>query len=112
VVQPGAIYLAQKAGCPIVPVGVSASRGINLPTWDRYLIPLPFARGAIIYGKCVTIPPDLDDAGRQLYADYAGQLINDLEAQAHELACTGHLPPSNADRIPAPQISAMDDCGR
>jgi len=104
VVHPGAIYLAQKAGCPVVPVGVSAWPRVNLKTWDRYLIPFPFARGTMIYGKHVTIPSDLNDAGRQLYADYLGRLIDDLEAQAHAFVHTGRLPPSNADAIPAPEL--------
>jgi len=108
VLHPGAIYLAQKAGCPVVPVGVSAWPRINLRTWDRYLIPLPMARGAIVYGNKVKIPSSLNEAGRQRYADYVGTLINDLEAQADVLARTGKLRPASAQSLACPE-PVIDD---
>lgn len=104
VLHPGAVYLAQKAGCPVVPAGISSYPRIKLRTWDQYMIPLPFARSALIYGKRVMIPPDLDEAGREQYADYLGRLINELEVQAETLAATGRMPASNVDAIRAPEI--------
>jgi hypothetical protein len=49
-VAPGVVYVAQRAKVPIVPVTVSASRAWRLNTWDRFLIPKPFARITIRYG--------------------------------------------------------------
>jgi lysophospholipid acyltransferase (LPLAT)-like uncharacterized protein len=48
---PGALVAAQRAGAPIVPIAVRASRAWRLKSWDRFLIPRPFARVSIAYGE-------------------------------------------------------------
>ncbi|MCX5791726.1 MAG: lysophospholipid acyltransferase family protein [Elusimicrobia bacterium] len=49
-VQPGAIYLAQKAGIPVIPCACALSKKKVLRSWDRYQFPLPFGRIQTIYG--------------------------------------------------------------
>lgn len=39
----GALVAAQRSGAPIIGIGVSARRGWRLRSWDRFLIPKPFA---------------------------------------------------------------------
>ena len=46
----GALVAAQRAGCFIVPIGVTADRAWRLKSWDRFMIPKPFARVTIAYG--------------------------------------------------------------
>jgi lysophospholipid acyltransferase (LPLAT)-like uncharacterized protein len=58
-VQPGVVYLASNASAAIIPVGVAASSCWRLPTWDKYLIPRPFARVHIHMGEPVDIPSNL-----------------------------------------------------
>ncbi|MDR3706889.1 MAG: lysophospholipid acyltransferase family protein [Capsulimonadaceae bacterium] len=111
VLHPGAIYLAQKSGCPLVPAGASAWPCIKLKTWDRYLLPMPFARAALIYGDPIHVPPDLDQDGRQEYADRIGRMINDLELQADELARTG-LGPSTGRAVASVAAGAGDPVHR
>lgn len=50
VAQPGVARLARLAGVPVIPVGVAVSRARRLGSWDRMIFPLPFGRGAIVYG--------------------------------------------------------------
>jgi lysophospholipid acyltransferase (LPLAT)-like uncharacterized protein len=57
--QPGVIYLASNAPASIIPLGVAASRAWQLPTWDRYLIPKPFARIHVHLGEPLHVPPNL-----------------------------------------------------
>jgi hypothetical protein len=57
--QPGVVYLASKAPALVIPIGVAASRCWHLPTWDRYLIPKPFARIHIHLGEPVQVSPNL-----------------------------------------------------
>lgn len=45
----GAVVAAQRAGAPIVVIGVAASRCWRLSSWDRFMIPKPFARLTIVY---------------------------------------------------------------
>ena len=54
-VQQGIIGLAQRTGAPIYPVSYTADRKIELKSWDRFLIPLPFARCRIIIGEPISV---------------------------------------------------------
>ena len=47
---PGTLVAAQRSGAPVLPVAVSASRAWHLRSWDRFMIPKPFARLTIAYG--------------------------------------------------------------
>src|SRR5206468_3474041 len=60
VVQPGVITLAKVSGIPITPVSCSVSRCIRLKSWDRFIIPLPFARCHVFVGKPIEVPRDAD----------------------------------------------------
>lgn len=94
VVHPGAVFLAQKSGCPIIPAGISAWPRLNLGTWDRYLIPMPFARASFLYGEPIYVPEELDDDERQVFADRVGQEICRLEAEAErQVRPATHAPP-------------------
>ena len=46
----GALIAAQRAGCFIVTLGVTADRAWRLKSWDSFMIPKPFARVTIAYG--------------------------------------------------------------
>ena len=48
--------IAQRAGAPIVPYALSVTPCWRLKTWDRFMIPFPFTRGAIILGPPVDAP--------------------------------------------------------
>ncbi|MCU0985245.1 MAG: lysophospholipid acyltransferase family protein [Acetobacteraceae bacterium] len=48
--KPGVARLARLSGVPVIPVGVAVSRARRLRSWDRLMFPLPFGRGAIVYG--------------------------------------------------------------
>lgn len=45
----GTVVAAQRAGAPIVAIGVHAPRAWRLRSWDRFLIPKPFSRVTIAY---------------------------------------------------------------
>lgn len=84
-VHPGAIFMAQKSGCPIIPAGISVAPRRLMPTWDRYLVPLPFARAVWIYGEPIVIPPGVkgEDEMNQ-WAARVGEAIHALERQAEQ----------------------------
>lgn len=47
---PGALIVAQRTGAPVIALAVSPSRSWRLKSWDRFMIPKPFARIRIAYG--------------------------------------------------------------
>ncbi|MGE4220068.1 MAG: lysophospholipid acyltransferase family protein [Alphaproteobacteria bacterium] len=58
----GFLAVARIARVPIIPLTMSCSRAILLGSWDRFMVPLPFARGVFVWGEPIHIPPDADDA--------------------------------------------------
>jgi lysophospholipid acyltransferase (LPLAT)-like uncharacterized protein len=44
------LIAAQRSEAFILPVAVSANRAWRLKSWDRFMIPKPFARVTIAYG--------------------------------------------------------------
>jgi lysophospholipid acyltransferase (LPLAT)-like uncharacterized protein len=57
--KPGALYLAQQTGTYIIPVSFAASRKIEFPSWDRFVLPLPFSKNVMIYGTPRQVPTQL-----------------------------------------------------
>jgi lysophospholipid acyltransferase (LPLAT)-like uncharacterized protein len=56
VVQDGIIALAQLTGLPIIPAGTRVRWKIQLRSWDRFQIPLPFTRCDILAGPPISVP--------------------------------------------------------
>lgn len=84
-VHSGAVFMAQKSGCPIIPAGISASPRKLMPTWDRYLVPLPFARAVWIYGEPIVIPVDVKGEDEMnVWAARVGEAIRALELEAEQ----------------------------
>jgi lysophospholipid acyltransferase (LPLAT)-like uncharacterized protein len=72
-VQPGALVAAQRAGVPVIPIVVRVDRAWQLSTWDRFMVPKPFARITIAYGDATFVA----DGGPRGAADDA-QRFEDL----------------------------------
>lgn len=49
VMKDGAAVLARSSGVPLMLVGLACRPAIRLNSWDRACVPLPFARGAIVW---------------------------------------------------------------
>ncbi|HIJ91703.1 MAG: lysophospholipid acyltransferase family protein, partial [Desulfobulbaceae bacterium] len=56
VMQAGALLLASRSGAPILPLAVAADRYWAFGSWDRTLLPKPFARLHLWYGEPMTVP--------------------------------------------------------
>ena len=64
-VQEGVISTAQFTGLPIVPVSYHLNWKIRSKGWDRFQVPLPFARCEITTGQVMRVPREADDAERE-----------------------------------------------
>jgi lysophospholipid acyltransferase (LPLAT)-like uncharacterized protein len=65
IVQEGVMSLAQLTGLPIVPVSYHLNWKIQVKSWDRFQIPLPFSRCEVIYEKPIFVPRAATDAERE-----------------------------------------------
>ncbi len=64
-VQDGVISTAALTGLPIVPIAYHLNWKIRLKSWDRFQIPLPFARCDITVGPAIRVPRAVTDAERE-----------------------------------------------
>lgn len=55
--KPGVLQVAMRAQIPIYTVAFSARPCLQLRSWDRMLLPLPFARVVCCYGEPFRVPP-------------------------------------------------------
>lgn len=60
----GAFFSATRAKAFVVPVFVNLKGGIETRSWDRLLIPLPFSKAVIIFGK-PQIPSDVESGKKK-----------------------------------------------
>jgi lysophospholipid acyltransferase (LPLAT)-like uncharacterized protein len=59
--KPGAVLLAKKTGCPILPFIVSTKRFWQVKSWDELQIPLPFTRALVGIAPPIYVPADADE---------------------------------------------------
>jgi lysophospholipid acyltransferase (LPLAT)-like uncharacterized protein len=72
VVKPGILAAAARSGAWVLPIHAEADRCWRLRSWDRFVVPRPFARVRIGYGAPFRVPAgsDLETAA----LDAAGRL--------------------------------------
>lgn len=85
-VNPGVISLAQKSGLPITPMALGLSDFWELPTWDRFRIPKPFAVSYGCWGEPLQVPPEADEHLRRRLAEQLRQRMITLEKHADRTA--------------------------
>ena len=56
-VSQGIIFLAQKSGAPIVPIHMEYSSCWRMKSWDRFVVPKPFATLRAIFGEPIRVAP-------------------------------------------------------
>jgi lysophospholipid acyltransferase (LPLAT)-like uncharacterized protein len=77
-VKPGAITLAAHTGLPIVPIAYIAEKAWRLRSWDRFILPKPFSKITIKYGKMITVPDDIK-------TDKVNTIVKDIEDGINKL---------------------------
>ncbi|HEX5052408.1 MAG TPA: lysophospholipid acyltransferase family protein [Planctomycetota bacterium] len=96
----GIAWLARATGAPILPVGVACSRAWHLRSWDRFTIPKPFARLAVLYGDPVRVEPDAADSALELVATSLRERLLALERAGFAVLATDDDLDEPEDRAP------------
>jgi lysophospholipid acyltransferase (LPLAT)-like uncharacterized protein len=55
IMKPGPIWFAQKMDTPLIPVTVRFKHYVQLKSWDRFMIPMPFTKAVAIYGEPISM---------------------------------------------------------
>lgn len=82
----GIVQLARASGRPIYPVAVATSRYVELKTWDRSVLNLPFGRFAIAVGEPVRVAAGADDAALEEARRLVEAGLNGTTERAYAIA--------------------------
>ncbi|MGL4425470.1 MAG: lysophospholipid acyltransferase family protein [Cetobacterium sp.] len=81
-VKPGMLYLAQKSGKALIPVGVAFSnKWIFEKAWDKFQMPKPFSRMICVMGEPIFIP---EDANLQDYLELVENSLSSMDRIAEQ----------------------------
>lgn len=78
VAKVGVLHLARVTGAPVYPVSYAATRRRQLRSWDRLVLPLPFARVVYVVGEPLQVPREATD-------DEVWMLRGELEARLNAI---------------------------
>ncbi|MEM9633908.1 MAG: lysophospholipid acyltransferase family protein [Pseudomonadota bacterium] len=81
----GIVQLAKHSGRPILPVAVATSRSIELNSWDKASVNLPFGRGSIAVGDLIWVPGETEEDALEDYRQQVEEGLNTVTKQAYEL---------------------------
>jgi lysophospholipid acyltransferase (LPLAT)-like uncharacterized protein len=104
----GIIYLAKRTGIPIIPVIWSADRCWKLKSWDRTIIPKPFARIVALFADdFICVPADASREECESYRQQLDTVLNRIMYQAdHFFQDSGATDPRQVqvpDPVPLPE---------
>jgi lysophospholipid acyltransferase (LPLAT)-like uncharacterized protein len=66
-VKPGPVTLARSSGVPLATFHIAVERAWVLHTWDRLIIPKPFSRVLMRFGKVTLVPADASEDDLERY---------------------------------------------
>jgi lysophospholipid acyltransferase (LPLAT)-like uncharacterized protein len=66
-VKPGPVALARSSGVPLSTFHIAVERAWVLNTWDCLIIPKPFSRVLMRFGKLIPVPAGASDADLERY---------------------------------------------
>jgi lysophospholipid acyltransferase (LPLAT)-like uncharacterized protein len=76
---PGIIFLAQKSGAAVVPMNLEYSRCWRLGSWDRFIVPRPFAKVRVLINRPhrveSTVTPEEFESERLALQDAMMELV-------------------------------------
>lgn len=81
-IEPGALFLAAKTGAPIVPFAFAARPAWTAPSWDRFLVPWPFARCVAFFGHPYWVRDEVNEENLPILQASLAEAINQANREA------------------------------
>lgn len=103
----GIIQAARMAGVPIFPLTYSSSRRKVFNSWDRFVLPLPFAKGVFRWGEPIYVERKLDTAGLEAKRLELESALTALTQQTDQDLKCEIIAPAGPDEKPKQKRSAM-----
>lgn len=80
--KPGVVALARATQTPLLPVGVAVDRCWEFGSWDRTVLPKPFARIVLRYGEPVEVPKRAGAEEIESLRKELGSMMERLDGEA------------------------------
>ena len=88
-VKPGPVALARSSEIPLTMFHMAVERAWVLNTWDGLIIPKPFSRVLMRFGKLIVVPPETSDEDLKRYErqlqDSLDRVREFAEANVHKV---------------------------
>jgi lysophospholipid acyltransferase (LPLAT)-like uncharacterized protein len=94
----GIVAVARLSRAPIVPITYATSRRRILGTWDRFHLPLPFARGVFLWGEPIAVPANIDTDGMARWRTLVEERLSALTAEADRRVGNAAVAPGTLER--------------
>lgn len=89
----GTILIAHIGRAPLVPIACAADRAWYFRSWDRFMVPKPFARIALAIGDPVEVPHGLSREEFEKFRARMQSATESLVAECRErLGLAGEVP--------------------
>jgi lysophospholipid acyltransferase (LPLAT)-like uncharacterized protein len=89
IAKPGIVALARHSATPIQPVALAARPALRLGSWDRSIVPLPFARVVCAFGKPMESGGTGDESPEDARARDVSRRLTELQRTAESLLTPG-----------------------
>lgn len=78
----GPVLLARNTSAPILCFHIAVDRRWSLNTWDRFIVPKPFARAHVQCGRLLQIPAGADHVAIEAWHGHLQATLNRIREQA------------------------------
>jgi lysophospholipid acyltransferase (LPLAT)-like uncharacterized protein len=80
--KPGILKLAATTGAPIYPLSYSANKFWRFKSWDKMILPKPFARVEVVVGRKMIVTEQLSDGNIDRLLNEVDERLNEAEREA------------------------------
>lgn len=94
------VQLAKFAGASVMGLAWSTNHRVVFDSWDKFILPLPFGKGALIWGRAIPVPEDADAATLERIRLELEADMNRIAAEADRIAGVPVIEPAPARTAP------------
>lgn len=103
----GPVQIAKMAQAPMLPIAWATARGKVFKSWDQFLLPLPFGRGALVWGEPIAPPPpNAGGAELERVRQKLEDELNRITAEADRIAGVHGVAPAPPETQSAQETAA------
>ncbi|MBY0398823.1 lysophospholipid acyltransferase family protein [Myxococcota bacterium] len=84
IAKPGIAALARHSATPIQPLAFAARPALRIGSWDRSVLPLPFARVVCVFGEPIAPADPGDDSRDEAAAGEVSRRLDELRRRARD----------------------------